>query len=72
MTYTCIYFLLQMLMNARAPLARTEDLAQTRLTSITAPVFLVMKERIVKLVSIVYILKSILSLNSNTLMLPLN
>ena len=40
MNYTCIYFVLQMLMNVRATLARTEGLVLTRLTSITAPVYL--------------------------------
>ena len=33
-----------MLMNVPATLVRTEGLALTRLTSITAPVYLVMKE----------------------------
>ena len=33
-----------MLMNVRATRARTERLAPTRLTSITAPVFLAMKD----------------------------
>ena len=49
-----------MLMNVPSTRIRTERLAPTRLTSITAHVFLVMKERIVKLVCIVYVLKSYL------------
>ena len=54
MEVTIIIFFMcffQISRNVRATRVRTEGLAPTRLTSITAPVFLAMKELTVKMVS---------------------